>query len=84
MDDIIKYITEQAIILVPVLYILGMILKSVEWFHDKYIPLVLLPIGILFSIWIMGFSADSFMQGILVTGAAVYVNQLIKQSVKKE
>jgi hypothetical protein len=41
---------------------------------------ILLPVGIVLSVWIMkGFSADSVIQGILVTGAAVYGNQLIKQ-----
>lgn len=84
MNEFISYITDKAIILIPALYILGMILKTMQSFPDKFIPVILLPIGILLSIWIMGFSADSFVQGILVTGAAVYCNQLIKQMKKDE
>jgi len=30
------------------------------------------------------FSADAIIQGVLVTGASVYANQLVKQSQKKE
>lgn len=84
MNDFISFITEKALILIPVLYILGMILKNTEKVPDKYIPLILLPIGILFSIGLLGLSIDSVIQGILITGGAVYVNQLIKQQKKKE
>ncbi len=82
--EIINYITENALILIPVLLIIGAILKNTEGIKDKYIPVILLPIGIALSVWVMkGFSADSVIQGILVTGAAVYGNQLIKQISKE-
>lgn len=84
MSDFMSFITEKALILIPVLYILGMILKNTEKISDKYIPLILLPIGILFSIGLLGLSVDSVIQGILITGATVYVNQLIKQQKKNE
>ncbi len=82
--EFINYITENALILIPVLLIIGAILKNTEGIKDKYIPVILLPIGIALSVWVMGgFSADSVIQGILVTGAAVYGNQLIKQISKE-
>ncbi len=82
--DFINYITENALILIPVLLVIGAILKNTERIKDKYIPVILLPIGIILSVWVMkGFSADSVIQGILVTGAAVYGNQLIKQISKE-
>ena len=78
--DFINYITENALILVPVLLVIGAIFKNTERVKDKYIPIILLPAGIILSVWLMGgFNADSVIQGILVTGAAVYGNQLIKQ-----
>ena len=82
--DFLKYITENAIILVPVLYIVGAILKSTELIKDKYIPILLMPIGIAFSIAIIGVNVEAIIQGILVTGATVYSNQLIKQLNKNE
>ena len=82
--DFLKYITENAIILVPVLYIVGAILKSTELIKDKYIPILLMPVGIAFSIAIIGVNVEAIIQGILVTGATVYSNQLIKQLNKNE
>lgn len=82
--DFTRYITEHALVLIPALYIIGMIIKNTEKIKDKYIPVILLILGIAGTIGIMGFSVDSIVQGVLVTGAAVYTNQLIKQSGKIE
>ena len=65
--DFMNYIIENALILIPVLYILGSCLKGLENIKDKYIPLVLLTIGIGFSVAIIGFSIDAVIQGVLVT-----------------
>lgn len=77
--DVLSYIINRALVLIPVLNILGMILKTLEKIPDKFIPLILLAAGILGSIALMGVSADSVIQGVLVTGAAVYGNQMVKQ-----
>lgn len=82
--DFLSYITENALVIIPVLYIIGMILKGTEKVKDKYIPLILLPIGIALSMGIAGgITADAIIQGVLVTGASVYANQLVKQ-IKKD
>ena len=49
-------------ILIPVLYILGTFLKGLENIKDNYIPLVLLAIGIGFSVAIIGFSVNAIIQ----------------------
>ena len=82
MENILNYVVENALILIPVLYVLGAILKGTSKIDDKYIPIILLPIGIAFSIAIMGVNVNSVIQGILVTGVTVYGNQLIKQATK--
>lgn len=82
MENILNYIVENALILIPVLYVLGSILKGTSKIDDKYIPIILLPIGIAFSIAIMGINVNAVIQGILVTGVTVYGNQLIKQATK--
>ena len=82
--DFAQYITQNALILIPVLYVIGMIVKNTEKIDDKYIPIILLVAGIGGAIGIMGISVNSVVQGILVTGATVYTNQLIKQTTKKE
>lgn len=92
-----EYIKPELLILAIVLYFLGIAIKNTEVIKDKYIPLVLGFVGIIFSaIYVVATSTiasyqdvltiifTSIMQGILVAGASVYVNQLIKQSSKEE
>ena len=81
--EFMEYITENALILIPVLYVIGMFLKALEFIKDKYIPCILLVIGIVFSIALIGLNVNAVIQGILVAGATVLGNQLIKQY-KKE
>ena len=82
--DIIGYIVDNALILIPALIVVGAIIKQIEAIPDKWIPLILLPLGVAGALALGGLSADSVIQGILVTGAAVYGNQLVKQLGKKE
>ena len=81
--EILEYILDKALILIPVLNIIGMLLKGIEKIPDKFIPLILLVFGVLGAIALVGVSADSVIQGVLVTGVAVYGNQVVKQ-LKKE
>ncbi len=81
--DILTYITENSLILVPVLIIVGTILKNVQIVPDKYIPVILLPLGVLGAMAIGGWNVETAIQGILVTGCAVYGHQIYKQ-LKKE
>ena len=82
--EIITYITENALILIPVLIIIGRIIKNVQKIPDKWIPVILLPVGILGAMALGGWTVTSAIQGVLVTGAAVYGNQLVKQLKKDE
>ena len=80
----IEFITENALLLIPVLNIIGAIVKNTEKIPDKYIPIILLFFGILGAVAILGLSPESVVQGILVTGTAVYGNQVVKQIKKSE
>ena len=83
-----EYIKPELLILVPVLYLIGSMIKHTEKIKDKFIPAILGAIGVVLSaIYVIateGFSLMSVFisitQGVLVTGVAVYVNQLIKQT----
>lgn len=77
--EITKYLAENMLPLVPFLYVIGMILKDTERIKDKYIPLILLPVSVLFSLLLTGLSPDGVIQGVLATGVTVYGNQVIKQ-----
>ncbi len=75
----IEYIVENALVLIPVLNVIGMIIKNTEKIPDKYIPLILLFFGVVGTVAILGLTPHSVVQGVLVTGAAVYGNQIVKQ-----
>ena len=79
-----QYIMDHALILIPALLIVGRIVKGIEKIPDKWIPLLLLPLGIAGAIALGGLGVDSVVQGVLVTGAAVYGNQIVKQITKSE
>jgi len=79
-----EYIVEQALIVIPVLLILGAIIKGTPRFKDWTIPYVLLVFGIAFTVALLGFNVDGIIQGILVSGAAVFSNQLYKQAKNKK
>ena len=80
--EILNYIVDNVLILIPVLYIIGTFLKGLEIINDKYIPLILMAFSIAFSIAILGLNVDSIIQGILIAGTTVLSNQLVKQSKK--
>ncbi len=80
----IEFIAENALLLIPVLNVIGTIVKGVEKIPNKYIPIILLFFGILGAVAILGLSPESIVQGILVTGTAVYGNQVVKQIKKSE
>lgn len=80
----------ELVVLVPVLYGLGLVLKHLEFIKDKYIPLILTGVSVALScLYILandGISAKNAFagvtQGIISVAAAVYGHQLYKQSTK--
>lgn len=99
MDAIKEFIKPELVILVPVLYLIGMLLKNTKLIKDNYIPLILGIIGvILASVYSIATSTSSICslkcllmsifvgitQGILTAGMSVYANQLIVVQPNKE
>ena len=81
--DIISYIIEEGLIMIPVLYIIGEIIKFTGVLNNKWIPLSLLIFSLLFTPLLLGgFTPDNIVQAILVTGVTVLGDQLIKQAGK--
>ena len=79
MDNLISFIPEQLLILVAALYVIGAGCKKYKQLDNKYIPVVLLALGIGFSIWMLGLNADSVLQGVICWGVAIGINQTYKQ-----
>ena len=92
-----EYIRPELLVVALVLYFIGMGLKNTELIKDKYIPVIFGTLGVIISaIYIVATTQIStyqevliaiftaIVQGILVAGASVYINQIIKQSNKEE
>ena len=81
--EIINFIIEEGLIMIPVLYIIGEIIKFTGVINNKWIPLTLLVFSLLFTPLLLGgFTPDNIVQAVLVTGVTVLGDQLIKQSGK--
>lgn len=78
--EILEYIINEALIIIPVLWILGSFLKRTPKVQDWIIPWVLLLVGVILAVGIIGLTVDAAVQGILVAGAAVLGHQLLKQT----
>ena len=75
--DILEYVVQEGLVMIPVLFILGEIVKNTELLDNKWIPLTLLVISIAFTPFLLGtFNADNIVQAILVAGVTVFGNEL--------
>ena len=79
-----EYVVQQALIIIPVLLIIGKIIKDTPTVKDWLIPYMLLAFGVVFAVALMGFNVDAVIQGVLVSGAAVFGNQLFKQATEQK
>ena len=94
--DFMEYIKPELLVLIPVLYLVGVAVKKSN-IADKFIPWILGGVSVALSaLYILATSfpanvADAaqavftaITQGVLIAGASVYVNQLVKQTGKEE
>ncbi|EMJ5512788.1 phage holin family protein [Clostridioides difficile] len=79
MDNLISFIPEQLLILVAALYVIGAGCKKYKQLDNKYIPVVLLALGIGFSVWMLGLNPTSVLQGVICWGISIGINQTYKQ-----
>lgn len=83
MEELVKYIVGEGIVMVPVLYIIGEIVKEAEMFNPRFLPLALLLISMTLTPLLMGgYSAHNVVQAILVTGASVLYYETKKESIQ--
>jgi len=84
VENIKDFVLEQALVLIPVLFVLGAMLKKTPKVADWAIPWVLLIVGIIIAVLLVGDVLQGVIQGVLVTGATVLGHQLVKQTVNRE
>ena len=89
-----EFINPELLILIPVLYLIGVGIKSSK-IADKLIPLILGACGVVLAcIYVLAVDTvenpqdiltaifTAITQGILCAGASVYVNQIYKQATR--
>ena len=81
--DLARFIVNDAYILIPVLYVIGLLLKKTPGLPDWLIPWILLAFGMTGGFFLRDMHIDGLFQGVLVTGAAVFTHQLYKQTACK-
>lgn len=87
-----NFIKPEILVLVPVLYFIGMAIKRSKKIKNENIPLLIGLIGIAIATLYVAATCEVYgvqgilmaiftaiTQGVLVAGASVYVDQLIKQ-----
>ena len=97
MEYINEFIKPELLILIPVVYCIGIGMKKTEKISNNFIPLLLGATGVvLATLWVIATSElnnyrevvmalfTAITQGVLVSAGSVYVDQLIKQTTKKE
>lgn len=80
INEVTGYIAEPMLAVILALWVLGMFLKRTPSVPDWAIIWALLIVGIVLALFVLGFTADAFIQGILVAGVAVLGHNLIKQT----
>ncbi len=81
--DLAKFIVDDAYILIPVLYVIGRLLKKTPGVPDWLIPWILLALGMTGGFFLSGMQIEGLLQGVLVTGVTVFTHQLYKQTACK-
>lgn len=85
MEELMKYLVEDALIMIPVLNFIGLLVKNTDPIKDKHIPHVLALVSIGFTPWLLGgYTPHNIVQAILVAGGAVLLNQVQKQAKKED
>lgn len=79
-----EYLVQEALIVIPVLLIIGAMIKGTPNVKDWLIPYILLGTGIVFTVGLIGFNIDAILQGVLVSGAAVFTHELYKQAKERD
>ena len=93
--NVMNFIKPELLIIIPVLYFIGMMIKGTQHIKDNYIPLIIGAVSVILAILWTGATSSitsykdaftglftAFTQGVLCAGCSVYINQIFKQANK--
>jgi hypothetical protein len=80
--DLMQFLNQNYLTLVPVLWILGFALKRTPFIPDWSIIWVLVAVSIVAGGLVYGFSSEAIINGIIAAGVAVFGHQMKKQTLE--
>ena len=81
--NVLDYVVQEGLVMIPVLFIIGEIIKGTETIENKYIPVILLVLSLVLTPFVLGgYTAVNIVQSVLVAGVTVFGNEIIKQGGK--
>lgn len=78
--DLLQYLNENYLMLVPVLWVLGYALKQTPHIPNWSIIWILSTVSLVIGWFAYGFTYDAFANGIIAAGISVFGHQLYKQT----
>jgi hypothetical protein len=79
--DLLSYLNESYLFLVPALWVLGYALKKTPKVPDWSIIWVLFLVSEVLALFTFGINAEAITNGVVAAGVSVLGHQLIKQSI---
>ncbi|WJH33104.1 phage holin family protein [Paenibacillus aurantius] len=84
MADLFALIDPRLVLVVTACWVFGYSLKRTPKIPDWSIIWLVTALALVLTVLILGLSAESVVQGILTGAAAVYGNQLYKQTMERD
>lgn len=79
MNEIISFVFEEGLVMIPALFLLGEMIKKTELMDVKLIPLIILPVSLLLTPALLGgYYAENIVQALLVAGIPTYGYEIYK------
>lgn len=75
-----QLIDPKLLIVVAACWIIGSVLKQTPKVPDWSIVYIVVVVAVLLTVWMLGWSAESLIQGILAGAFAVFGHQVVKQA----
>ncbi len=77
MENILKYVIEEALVMIPVLWVIAEVIKRLNYIENRWIPLIVLSISLAFSPWLLGgYTPQNLVQAVLVAGGEMLLYQV--------
>ncbi|MDF2800208.1 MAG: hypothetical protein K0S61_111 [Anaerocolumna sp.] len=80
--DLSQFLDPRLLILIPVMWAIGNVIKQNSIIPNWLIPLILLTFAVAFCVGVMGLSIDSIIQAFVLWGMTISGNQLYKQTME--